>query len=74
MMGPNQTRRYDNVTVKLRGGDAMLLKQVVARANAKILDVMKLWPRCPACGFPLTQVANKIFCLNCSKEYKLSEA
>jgi hypothetical protein len=67
-------RRYDNVTVKLRGSDALLLKHVAARANAKILDIIKLWPRCPACGFPLTQVAGRIFCLNCVKEYKLSEA
>jgi rRNA maturation endonuclease Nob1 len=74
MMGSDQARRYNNVTIKLRGDDALLLKQVVARANAKILDMMKLWPRCTACGFPLTQVASKIFCLNCGKEYKLSEA
>jgi uncharacterized Zn finger protein (UPF0148 family) len=72
MMETDQTRRYNNVTIKLRGDDALLLKQVAARANAKILDMMKLWPRCPACGFPLTQVAGRIFCLNCSKEYRLS--
>ena len=63
-----------NVTVKLRAEDAMLLKQVVARANAKILDAMKLWPRCPACGFPLVYVAGRIFCLQCSKEYELVDA
>jgi hypothetical protein len=76
MMGRDMdgARRYDNVSIKLRGGDALLLKQVAARANAKILDMMKLWPRCPACNFPLTQVAGRILCLNCGKEYKLSEA
>jgi len=63
--------QYQNVTVKLRGDDALLLKQLVAHANVKILDVVKLWPRCPACGFPLAQVASRIFCLKCNKEYKL---
>jgi len=64
----------NNVTVKLRAEDATLLKQVVARANAKILDAMKLWPRCSQCGFPLVYVAGRIFCLQCSKEYKLLDA
>jgi len=66
--------RYENVTVKLRGEDAILIKQVAARANAKIIDVVKLWPRCPKCGFPLTQISKKIFCLKCGREHKLVEA
>ncbi|MFZ8811041.1 MAG: hypothetical protein ACO2PN_23400 [Pyrobaculum sp.] len=62
------------VTVKVRESDALLIKRVAATTNAKVVDIVKLWPRCPKCGFPIVGVAKKIFCLNCGAEYRLESA
>jgi ribosomal protein S27AE len=59
------------VTVKVREDDALLIKRVVALANVKTVDVVKLWPQCPQCGFPIVKITKKIFCLNCGAEFKL---
>jgi len=59
------------VDFKIREGDALILREIAASLNVKLADVVKLWPRCPTCGFPLVQVASRIFCLKCNKEYKL---
>jgi tRNA(Ile2) C34 agmatinyltransferase TiaS len=62
------------VDFKIREEDAVVLREVAAPLNVKLVDIVKLWPRCPACGFKVVEVAGNVLCLKCGKKYKLSEA
>jgi hypothetical protein len=64
--------RRSRVDLKIREEDAFILRELAAALNVKIADIIKLWPRCPRCNFPLAQVVSKIFCIKCNEEYKLS--
>jgi ribosomal protein S27AE len=61
------------VDFKIREEDAAALRELAAALNVKIADIIKLWPRCPRCGFRVVDVANRLLCPKCSALYKLAE-
>lgn len=60
--------------VKIRKEHADMLRLLALRLNAKLVDVLGLWPRCPRCGSPLVQEGEGVVvCPNCRREYVLTE-
>ena len=59
------------VDLKIREEDASTLREIVASLNVKLTDVVKLWPRCPQCGFKVVELAGKLVCPKCQVLYKL---
>jgi predicted Zn-ribbon and HTH transcriptional regulator len=59
------------VDFKIREEDAAVLREVAAALNVKLADIVKLWPRCPQCGFKVVEVAGRLACPKCNSLYKL---
>ena len=59
------------VDFKIREEDAAALRELAATLNAKIVDIIKLWPRCPQCGFKIIDLAGTLMCTKCGEFYKL---
>jgi predicted Zn-ribbon and HTH transcriptional regulator len=47
------------------------LREIAASLNVKLADVVKLWPRCPQCGFKVVELAGKLVCPKCQVLYRL---
>jgi tRNA(Ile2) C34 agmatinyltransferase TiaS len=58
------------VDLKIREEDASVLREIATALNVKLADIVKLWPRCPQCGFKVVEVAGKLVCLKCQDAYK----
>jgi len=59
------------VDFKIREEDAATLRELAAALNAKLVDIIKLWPKCPKCGFKVVEFAGKVMCPKCGEFYKL---
>ncbi len=59
------------VDFKIREEDALALREIAAALNVKLVDIIKLWPRCPQCGFKVAELAGKLVCPKCQSLYKL---
>jgi predicted Zn-ribbon and HTH transcriptional regulator len=59
------------VDFKIREEDAAALREIAASLNVKLADIIKLWPRCPACGFKIVEVAGRLVCPKCGASYKI---
>jgi ribosomal protein S27AE len=56
------------VDLKVREEDAVALREIAASLNVKLVDIIKLWPRCPSCGFKLVEVAGRLVCIKCGMQ------
>jgi len=61
------------VDFKIREDDALVLREIAASLNVKLADVVKLWPKCPACGFRVIEFAGRLICTKCGASYKLEK-
>jgi ribosomal protein S27AE len=61
------------VDFKIREEDALVLREIAASLNVKLADVVKLWPRCPKCGFRVIEFAGRLICLKCQSTYRLEK-
>jgi ribosomal protein S27AE len=59
------------VDFKIREDDALVLREIAASLNVKLADVVKLWPKCPQCGFRVIELAGRLVCPKCGASYKL---
>ncbi len=59
------------VDLKIREEDAVTLREVATSLNVKLADIVKLWPRCPQCGFKVVEVAGRLVCPKCQSAYKI---
>ncbi|MFZ8810486.1 MAG: hypothetical protein ACO2PN_20560 [Pyrobaculum sp.] len=60
------------VDFKIREEDALILREIAASLNVKLVDIIKLWPRCQ-CGFKVVEVAGRLVCPRCNSLYKLTK-
>jgi len=61
------------VDFKIREDDALVLRELAAALNVKLADIIKLWPRCPQCGFKITELAGRLVCPKCGASYRLEK-
>jgi uncharacterized Zn finger protein (UPF0148 family) len=62
------------VDIKIRREHAAVLRELATRLGVKLADIVRLWPRCPKCGFPLMQLEEAaVMCPNCRRRYELEE-
>jgi len=61
------------VDFKIREDDALILREIAASLNVKLADVVKLWPRCPQCGFRIIELAGRLVCPKCQSVYRLEK-
>jgi len=61
------------VDFKIREDDALVLREIAASLNVKLADIVKLWPRCPRCGFRVIELAGRLVCPKCGASYKLEK-
>ena len=61
------------VDFKIREDDASVLREIAASLNVKLADIVKLWPRCPQCGFRVIELASRLVCPKCGASYKLEK-
>jgi len=72
-------RRGQYVTMKVSGDSRMVLSEIqnsdTPWRHIDVKDIIALaWPRCPACGGPLTMklMSQNLVCVRCRAEYSLT--
>ncbi|MFZ8840837.1 MAG: hypothetical protein ACO2PM_18365 [Pyrobaculum sp.] len=59
------------VSVRLRREWHQALKELCGTTGAKLSDSLRLWPKCPRCGFLLAEVGGAVTCVKCRTAYRL---
>ena len=59
------------MSIRIRREGYQMIKELCDATGVKLVDVLKLWPKCPKCGSLLGEVGGVITCVKCKTAYRL---